>query len=543
VKHDSIGWVASRWHAWLHDRRAEMGGLEQAEQMVADAVVTQLAPRILPSEATDEDLEILTESTEVVTTAIGRGLYARLYGDPAPVEAGPAWARAVVQAIEAAADLDELRAMCAADADIAAIATTTVLREVAGQMPDLFDGLDEQEQDPQAEPGEDEESDEGEDCDEGEDEGDGEPAQPGGTLPGPGEGEDGEGEGGSAGGAGDGTGEGDGEGEGVQISELLAEAMRGIATGVRRAVRAAAEAKADLDGLMPGLGKADPARRDDPRRLQLLEQLRSDGRLQKILRIAGRIRRVADRVRQVPSPEMKVELSDIERGADLAQVLPQELMLLDAASDDPELEVLELLKQKELVERGLLQRRMVGCDRLGRGPIVVLLDASSSMGCGMGDGLDRMAWAAAIAIGALRAGVEETRPVSVCVFDGGVRKRQTWVCQAGDRRAFEEAILGVAGVQADGGTVFDEPIAWGLDNGAERDRADLLVVTDGAAHVSPKIVERLNESRKRGLRFWGVLAGEGGFTGVLEKISDGITEITGKDGEDSIGLVGGMGAT
>lgn len=508
----SIGWKTSKWHRFLHDSRAELGVLEKAEVAVADAATVQIAPRVLPEDAEEEDLELLGENVTSVAREIGQGVYAHLYSDPEESGEGPAWARSVVGAIQQAQDLENLQTLCTGDPDMAAIATATIMREVAAQMPTLFEALDEAGIDPQAEPGD----------EEGEEQGPQGPGASGGQQPGqqPGEG--------------DGEGQGPGGSQPDPGAEALAAA---VAMAMGQALREVSEAKADLDGLLPGLGSGHAGHQQDPRRLALLDRIRTDKRLQQVLRIAGRIHRVADQVRRVPSPQARQELSGLERGADLQRVLPSELAGLKGQRGQ------RLLALKGIADRGLLQKQQAGHERLGRGPMCVLLDASDSMGDVLADGLNRIGWASAVAIAAVRAAVEQRRPIAVAVFDGRVRKHETWEVPAGDLQAAETAVLGIAGVQQGGGTVFDGPVSWALDKGAEKDRADLIIVTDGYANLSAGVATRLEESRKRGLRCWGVIAGEGGFTGVLEKMSDGITKITGAAGEDSVGAVGSLGAT
>jgi hypothetical protein len=504
---EPIGWVPSAWQEVLHDVRTDVAGLGASEEQLADAATAQLVTRVLPEDADDDAVSTVADEATRVADAFGRGLFARLLNGPQEAEGGPAWARSVVRAVEQGNDLDELRSLTGGDPDMAALATSTIVRTVAGQLQRVFESLDRSEADPVAEPEPAPEQPE--------------PVEPG-TEPSP----------------------GSAAGPAIPAEsdpdpiELAADRLqRAVSFGIGRALREVADAKAELDGFLPGLGDADEITQpEDPRRLALLERLRDNPRLRLILQIAGRVLRVANQTRQVPSEDVRVELAGLERGADLARVLPSELAGLRAARG------LRLLTLKGIADRGLLQRRLTGKERLGRGPMVVLLDASDSMDAPLALGLDRQGWAAAIAIAVVRAGLEQRRAVTVGVFDFNLRAEQTWSVPIGDRTAAEAAVFGICAVRSGGGTSFSGPITWGLDSGAERDKADLILVTDGMATVGHEVEQRLVAARERGLRLWGVIAGSGGFHGTLDRIADGVTVVTGDPEQDGIASVGTLGA-
>lgn len=489
----SIGWTASRSAAAMHDARAEVetSVVAQSEAQLAELAAGELIGR-LPEDTTEEGIEAFEAGLKQASADLGRGVFSALYGEPEKTQSGPAWARTAAGAVEQTQGWSDLRSATAGDPDMAAIATGALFREVSQQLPKLLEQLEEKGVDPSSEPS---------------------------------EGEDGEG----------------GEGPAWTLSEAQALAEQEVSQvtsgrlkkAVMSAAKEVAEARGLLNSILPGLGTCPrQGEASDPRRLQLVERLRADARLMMILKVAGRIRRISQRVRKVQTDQSKQSVAGLERGGDVARIVPSELLGLAAGGE------LEDLFLKGLADRSLLQSKLSGREPLGRGPIVVMLDSSGSMSSPMG-GMSAIDWAAAIGIAAVRAAVEQRRHVSVCSFDADVLTAVS--CDGRDLRAAEAAVFQIAGITPKGGTNFTAPIEWALSTGAEKDRADLVLVTDGYGALSAFVVERLNESRNRGMRLWGVLIGQGANIGVLEPISDGIARLTGRE-EDPAQLIGGLGA-
>lgn len=463
----SIGWQAGEWASLLFERR-QRGALEGA--------VVNLYSQLL-----DHDDALDSDDSGQAVSDLARGGYSLLYGAaPRDTETGPAWARALASAIEALPGLGEACAAVAGDPDMAAIATAAMLNAAAGKVGEVVDGLREAGLDPVS----------------------GQPLA-GGSL--------------------------DAEEQSAFITEIGRSV--GIGAGVAgRVLDDVADARESLNGVLPGLG-APPARseQESPGRLALIERLRTDARLRRVLQIAGRMQRIAERVRVQRTDDVPEEVVDVERGGDLGRILPSELVGLRHPA-------LRRLALKGLAERSMLQYKLTGTERLGRGPIAVLLDVSDSMARPL-CGLRRIDWAAAVGVAAIRSAVLQRRPVSLAAFNGGIAR--SWVVPAGDTKAAAAAVVEVACIQAGGGTRFDSAISWALDAGAERDRADLVLVTDGEDDVSKSVATRLADAKSRGLRLWGVLAGDGGLDESMRSFADDVAVL--RDGVDVAQAVGNMG--
>jgi Mg-chelatase subunit ChlD len=305
-------------------------------------------------------------------------------------------------------------------------------------------------------------------------------------------------------------------GEGAMRSALRA--------AIAVAAEKAAEGKEILSGLAPGLDSAPKAHEAaDPKRMILAERVAQNPRMKEAMRRAGRILRIADARREVRDETARQEVVDLERGADLARVLPAALAGL--RSPNP---MLRLLTLRSIAERTALQYRMEGTEKLGRGPIVVLLDESGSMGG------DPYLWACATAIAAVGMAAREKRAVILAGFNTGIlnpRKLDSagrfsrlgsdgQEIPGSTEGGIAEMIASIGTSPAGGGTDFSPALRFGLDAGAERDRADLILVTDGCADASPEIRARLAESKTRGLRVIGLTVGAGALSGPIAELCD-----------------------
>ena len=161
------------------------------------------------------------------------------------------------------------------------------------------------------------------------------------------------------------------------------------------------------------------------------------------------------------------------------------------------------------------------------------------MGASLSDGLRRVDWAAAIGIAAVRAGQLQKRDVAICVFD--TRVVREWLISWSDRETAKRAIFDFGMLGLYGGTDFSPAYAWALDSGAEQSRSDIILVTDGFGSVSDPVLKRITEARTRGLRCWGVIAGEGGVPDALAGFVDGVATLDGStDAADKIGSLGAV---
>ncbi len=484
--HDQRVYDTSRWEKILHDTRRYDGGcLVESEEATTSALQEHLRT------AEDPDFDYATVMDEA--TLFGLEVFSRLYNKPDRLQeiTGPRFHPVAHELMD---EIDEFEGLCKqvrGDADFCALGAAKLVERVASKLPDLLSKIEEQQEQDQRRD---------EMTEEEREQWDKEQAENG--LPSP--------------------------------LELGKAAMRGA---MRAAIAASTaetlETKKALSGLLPGT-EVTPAshEQESSDRMKLAELIKDDERLKDIMRKAGRIRRIADSDKKVRSSHAVEEVVDIEMGRDLARMLPSELAQLNHP----------LLKNRffqKFAEGRCLQYKLEGNETLGRGPIVVLLDESGSMKTG-----GRHEWARAIGLVAIGMGLKQKRAVTIIGFNKRIRDivqispqgdaRQTYATtEEGEGISYRsvpmenvtKAALMIATTDASGGTDFDDPINAGLDLGGHRERADLIIVTDGVASVSAETIARLESVKKDcGLHMFGVTVG-GGHLSVLEKVCDSTTNL------------------
>ena len=165
-----------------------------------------------------------------------------------------------------------------------------------------------------------------------------------------------------------------------------------------------------------------------------------------------------------------------------------------------------------------MQYALTGKERLGKGPLVLLLDRSGSM-----DG-DKDTWSTAVALALLGMAHNERRTFAVVAFTDEVIYEA--VVKPGERLD-EEAL----NLTCSGGTDIDAAVARGLDiverNPGALHEADLVLVTDGCS-LAEQAAELKKKAKTLGVTVLGV--GIGVAQNLLEPWADAIEVITSLDG-------------
>lgn len=265
-------------------------------------------------------------------------------------------------------------------------------------------------------------------------------------------------------------------------------------TDVRRTLRAAArkgQQRADeidqqvaaFAGWGSSSGSAGASGASVELKAQLAEALREDAKLQELARESGRLRRIAAEKQRSKVDHGADEITDVELGNDLGRLLPSELLGLVEPARWPDF-------ARRYHERSLMQYKLEGSETLGRGPIVVLLDESSSM-----EGAKEI-WSKAMCLALLDIATRQKRSCRVLRFNTGVVRVDDWRPGHVDPLALLESMRSFSG----GGTAFEPPLESALDaieKDAELKAADVVLVTDGEADISAEFLERWDRARKR----------------------------------------------
>ena len=326
----------------------------------------------------------------------------------------------------------------------------------------------------------------------------------------------------------------------LEISRVLLAASPGLAGAgsnpdalralARHACRVALEACERADDAAKGLygegwgrGTHEGQARSTNRR-SLIEardlvtkSRRSGNVVQAILREAGRLRRIRDRVRAEKSRRGPGCVVGIEQGADPAKLLPVELAAL-APGAPP---ALALDFARRFSERQLLQVKTQETTQVGRGPIVVCLDQSGSMAGPL------EIWSKALVLALLELASQEGRAFALIPFSDTVGK--TWIVPANAKPSPGE-ILNQLEAFRDGGTDFEAPLAGALGvieaNAGQLRSADVVFVTDGLAPISPEFAQAWEtRTQARGTKLHTILIGTSSAACDLDPLSDSAVRV------------------
>ena len=223
-------------------------------------------------------------------------------------------------------------------------------------------------------------------------------------------------------------------------------------------------------------------------RMRLAERLRSDERLRSLIRRAGRMQRIACSTTRTRT-EGASEIYDVTRGNDVARLLPSEIAKVAHPAS-------RALLLRDLAQRSAMVYALRSSEPMGRGPLIGLLDISTSMA---GEAHD---WTRAIGIALAGTAQREKRVATVADFNGSIARARRFTRDGAadllSGRPFDSslaAILDVATTGVSGGTSFDSALRWAIEQvetgEAEQRKADLVIVTDGCDRVSDETVEAL----------------------------------------------------
>jgi uncharacterized protein with von Willebrand factor type A (vWA) domain len=211
--------------------------------------------------------------------------------------------------------------------------------------------------------------------------------------------------------------------------------------------------------------------------------------VERIARLAGRMYVAlrgaqARKIHGIPS-----EVYSVEQGNDLARLLPAEQVLLT----EP---VFEIAALERIATRRAVQYAVRGTTKVSKGPLVIALDESGSMGG------ERNEWAKAAAVALSRVATEEKRPVSV------VHYSTSTVIQplpSGDTTALLKMIRHFLGK----GTAIGLALGVAVQQVRElaqkgQKGADIILVTDGIDGDVHAQETALAEGHVIGARLWTV---------------------------------------
>jgi len=404
-----------------------------------------------------EHLEVSEPALELVQAGIQKqgalfagfpsDLHARLYlpRDPAEVEGAPEWALRLHRLAPELGEWGRLRAMCARNGFAAGIGAEAMLKELLPMVPDAPEGK------PAGGPGQQDQE-----------------------------------------------GEEDQQGQSTPSDAGIRAALRAASRAARDAVQ---DAEQGLDGVRHVLRLSTPGSLtvtdSGAANLKAVREafglLSKNPKLRRIAELAGRIERLAAAKRRTEVKPGVGELHGIERTGDLARLLPTEFLALC----HPKLRTSMLVR---LVQHQALGYAMKSHETLGRGPVVVLLDESSSMA---EDGKD--VWSKAVCLALLDTATRQKRVWHLVAFNGSIVRE----VEVQPGKASPADIVAALDHRCAGGTDFDAPVQRAVAivrTARTMSKADVVIITDGEDTLEPGTIEAAQAlSRAEGVS-WMVVA-------------------------------------
>lgn len=301
----------------------------------------------------------------------------------------------------------------------------------------------------------------------------------------------------------------------ARLKEIPPASLAAVPQAAARTRGLVTEAHAEAHGWSIGLGSAGGGA---ARTVELGRRLARNPKLRRLAALAGRMRSFALGLRRTSLERPNDELYEVELSAALGRLLPPELVALRHP----------LLRRdflRRFHEGRLLAYRLHGLDAQGRGPLVVCLDASSSMAG------DKELWAKAVALTLLEIARRQRRLCRVIGFSS--RETPLFVVDLNPRehhRVLETRVFELAEHFPGGGTDFEAPLDAAVEalGHAPYRRGDVVLITDGECRVSPEWLDRFRRTKARlDFSLFSVLIDVGASTvETLRALSDRITTVS-----------------
>lgn len=263
-----------------------------------------------------------------------------------------------------------------------------------------------------------------------------------------------------------------------------------------------------------------PGREYGAIKLELAKRLQQSTKLQQITQEAGRLQIQALAKQRSKTPEAQSELEGITQGDDLALVMASEFAMLQYAPEQ---------FFTAMAEGTLTQYDIAGKEPQGRGPLVICLDSSRSMGKPF-LGCTSEIWSKAYALAMLTIARQQKRPFYLIHFNSIVKRSDDFPVERFDYLKLLDSIECFYG----GGTSWEKPLeaaADAIEAYGHLKQADIVLITDGICQCTPEFVELFKQRLQRlEATSYGVIIGDSDL-GTLEQVVDHAFKITSFDEE------------
>lgn len=259
-------------------------------------------------------------------------------------------------------------------------------------------------------------------------------------------------------------------------------------------------------------------------RLYLSNKIMKNKQLLKIIKLAGKFKRLAMKKQKTKSKHAFDEIADIHQSDEISRLVSSEIMFLI----DPSLEILFFSK---FIEKKLLTYNISGEETKAKGPIIICIDVSGSMHG------DKDIWCKAVALAMIQIAIKQKRSAMVIPFDSSVKRKFEFY----KNKVQMTQMIEMASYFTGGGTNFTFPIQASmkyLSEDKELKKSDVIFITDGSGFLEDKTrvdYKNLKEELKTTM-FTIVIGNEFNFINhELKKVSDklvAVDELTDQLAED-----------
>jgi uncharacterized protein with von Willebrand factor type A (vWA) domain len=304
------------------------------------------------------------------------------------------------------------------------------------------------------------------------------------------------------------------------------------AGAVRRALRQACrqanqtvdDAEQSTDALREAFGPKQGHGPGTQESLRDLEEVRAlhallqhNKTLAYIAQLSGRLARLGQAHKKTQVDHAVGSMKGITLGGNLDRVLPSELVGLRSGS-----KLLRLQTLEKLLGKRALQYLWRGEESETRGPMIVLCDESGSMAH-----TGKQEWSKAVALALLTIAAQQQRAAYLLGFNYVVTHEHHFPAGHTDTPGLCAALM----ARCTGGTEVEAPMRRALailhDVPTMR-KADIVLISDGEASVSPEFVaEVLQVRRTAGVQLYLVLIGGGANSESLRPIATATYQVSG----------------
>lgn len=219
--------------------------------------------------------------------------------------------------------------------------------------------------------------------------------------------------------------------------------------------------------------------------LAMANKIKNDKMMKAFAKMIGRMKRLAQGYQAKKIEKHPEEIVDIETGNSLSSVLPAEFARLQHP-------LAKLDFKRRFMEQNLLQYKKTGTDKAGKGPIMLMLDESGSMGG------DPIIWAKAVGMALCWIAQKQKRSMILGGFSSG---GQVWTQEFKDGKMTSADVEAFAKHFYCGGTDFEMALNACVKGIKETKmpnfkKADVVFISDGDCWISDSYRNKFKALKK-----------------------------------------------